>query len=300
MRPIFVGPGRALVRLDGGEYLVVDTNSIDAIPYLLGRPIEPDALFVFRCFLRPDSVVLDIGANFGLYTAVAGKVVARNGELYAFEGNPLTFECLLRTYYANHLHLHPRIKPINMLVSDRCGEGKIYYTENVLGGATMTDIGEDAAKHLAAAGLPLRAAENRMTTIDAFLPPDCAVDLVKIDAEGHEPLIMRGMARTIAQSPHIRFIIEFNEAFLSYTVAAAEFLNAIHGLGFRICRIRRRAPLELIAPGEPVHEPGELLLTRTPEADMQKVAAAARRLRVRLKRAVQRAGHDLLELWYRL
>ena len=64
--PIFAGSDRALVRVESGEYIAVDTNSIDSIPYLVGHPIEEHAVFVFRCFLRPDSVVLDIGANFGL------------------------------------------------------------------------------------------------------------------------------------------------------------------------------------------------------------------------------------------
>ena len=43
-----------------------------------------------------------------------------------------------------------------------------------------------------------------MTTIDDFLPSDLTVDLVKIDVEGHEPSVVRGMERTIARSPNIR------------------------------------------------------------------------------------------------
>src|SRR5262245_58292757 len=147
--PVFAGRDRADVQLDSGEYLVVDANSIDAIPYLLGRRVEPNVLFVFRSLLEPHSVVLDIGANFGLYTAVAGKVVASCGRLYAFEGNPATFECLVRTLYANRLTDNPRITPINMLVSDRCGRGILHYAENALGGASMTDIGEAGVRDFA-------------------------------------------------------------------------------------------------------------------------------------------------------
>src|ERR671938_171193 len=69
-RPIYAGVDRALVRLRSGEIVCVDTNSLDAIDYLLGWDMEADVLPLFRSFLQPDSVVLDIGANFGLYTAV--------------------------------------------------------------------------------------------------------------------------------------------------------------------------------------------------------------------------------------
>ena len=75
---VFTGTNWALVRIESGEYVAVDTNSLDSIPYLLGRPIESHAIFVFRCFLRPNAVVLDIGANFGLY-----RWLAREGFLAA-------------------------------------------------------------------------------------------------------------------------------------------------------------------------------------------------------------------------
>jgi hypothetical protein len=71
----------------------------------------------------------------------------------------------------------------------------------------MTEIDEQRTRDFARLGIVVRSIENDLTTIDAFLPNDLAVDLVKIDIEGHEPLAIRGMARTIARSPRLRFII---------------------------------------------------------------------------------------------
>jgi hypothetical protein len=65
-RPIAVGSDWALVRLPSGEYLCVDTTTFEALVYILGREHEADVIRVFRTFLTPQSVVLDIGANFGL------------------------------------------------------------------------------------------------------------------------------------------------------------------------------------------------------------------------------------------
>jgi FkbM family methyltransferase len=297
---ISAGPDRALVQLAGGEYLAVDTGSIDSVPYLLGLPVEPHALFVFRCFLKPQSVVLDIGAHFGLYSAVAGPVVAGRGALYAFEGNPRSFACLARTFYANRLNGRPDILAVNMLVSDRCGRGTLYYAENALSGGTMTAIGDTAARDFAKIGLTVRTVENEMTTIDDFLPSDRAVDLVKIDTEGHEPFVVRGMARTIARSPQLRFIIELDETFLARTVPAEQFLDEIGALGFRACRILRHSALAPVAQGERVTGPCELLLTRTPEADIRTVAAARRRLPVRLKRWIRTAAGSVRDLRHHL
>ena len=48
---------------------------------------------------------------------------------------------------------------------------------------------------------------------------------------------MRGMTGTIARSPRLRFIIEYNDRFLAHTVPAPQFLDEIHGLGFRVLKI---------------------------------------------------------------
>ncbi|MGH7093837.1 MAG: hypothetical protein ACREFB_09920, partial [Stellaceae bacterium] len=92
MKPgvVSAGADRAIVRLSSGEYLAVDPNTVDAINYLVGRPVEPHISFVFRSFLHPHAVVLDIGANFGLYTAITAGVIRTTGRLFAFEGNPHT------------------------------------------------------------------------------------------------------------------------------------------------------------------------------------------------------------------
>ena len=176
----------------------------------------------------------------------------------------------------------------------------LYYADNGLGGATMTNIGEQGARDFARLGIMVRSVENDVTTIDAFLPPDLAIDPVKIDIEGHEPLAMRGMARTIARSPRLRFIIEFDERFLAHTVSAPEFLDEIHKLGFRVCKILQRSNLELVRPGEPLNGHLELLLTRTPEEDIDRVAAQLRRLPFQARRWLRGTAGDLRRLWHRL
>src|SRR5438270_13044329 len=91
-----IGGERAIVRIPGGEYVCVDLRSLDAAAYLLGWDLESDVIRVFRLFLTPRSVVLDIGASFGLYTALAASVVRMSGRLFAFEGNPEVFPSLHR------------------------------------------------------------------------------------------------------------------------------------------------------------------------------------------------------------
>lgn len=280
--PIYAGADRALVRLASGELICVDTNSLDAIDYLLGWDMEADVLPLFRSFLKPNSVVLDIGANFGLYTAISASRMRDHGLLYSFEANPHTFDFLRRTLYANRLVHHPNVTAVNALVGESAGRGTLHYLPEFLGGATMTDIGQW--------GDAKRSIELDMITIDEFLPPGLAVDLVKIDVEGHEPFVIRGMQKTIRRSPNIRIFIEFVEAFLAHTVGADQFTAEIEGLGLRICRVLSRSRLELVERGRTPRGANICLLTRTPEEDIAHAQRAGKRLRVRLASYIRRLG----------
>ncbi len=273
-RPIYAGADRALVRLNSGEYICVDTNSLDSIDYLLGWEMEADFLPVFRRFLTAESVVLDIGANFGLYTATTATIVKDRGRLYSFEANPHTFGLLRRTLYANRLAQHPNVTAVNALVGELPGRGKLHYLAEYLGGASMTDLGRPCSEQ--------RSIDLDMVTIDDFLPGGLAVDLVKIDVEGHEPHVIRGMEQTIRRSPNIRIFLEFVEAFLLHTVGVEKFVEEIAASGLRICRVLPGSRLALVEPGQKLRGAHFLLLTRTPEKDIAHIHKAGRRLPARL------------------
>jgi FkbM family methyltransferase len=297
---VAAGADRAVVRLASGEYLAIDTNSVDAINYLLGRPVEPHISFVFRCFLHPHAVVLDIGANFGLYTAITAAVIRTRGRLFAFEPNPRTFGCLLRTLHANGVINNPNITLVNKAAGRSTGRGELHYIDQNLAVASMTDPRRLGAGIVEEWGMKLHKIEVETTTIDDYLPDDIAVDLVKIDVEGHEPYVLMGMERTIRRSPTIRIIVEHIEELLEHTLAAGEFARYIHDLGFRICVIRKDWRLELHERGAPVPGNSYLLLTRSPEADVRTVARRRRAPRHSLKRALQGAAVGIGELSHRL
>jgi FkbM family methyltransferase len=275
MRPIPIANNWALVRLRSGEYLCVDTRSLDSLPHLLGWEYEADVIRVFRTFLTQQSVVLDVGANYGLYTALAASIVRRFGRLYAFEGNPQVFKSLQRTIIANQLFHNTNVTAANLLVSDKSGRGVLHYIADELGGGRMSGVGQVCV-------------EVDMTTIDDFLPDDLAVDLVKIDVEGHEPAVIRGMERTIARSPNIRLIIEFVDTLLVDALKPDDFIDYIRGLGFGICRLLPDFKIKLLPPGETLGGFNYCLLTRTPEDDIRAIYERRRFPPIRFKRWLRR------------
>src|SRR6516164_5327054 len=157
----------SLVRWRSGEYLCFGNQYREALGCLLGWHHEDDVVRIFRTFLTRESIVLDIGANFGLYAAVAGTSLGPRGRVYAFEGHPQAYAALQRTLWANELFEETKAVAVNMLVSDRCGRGTLYFPSDILVGGTMSEgilKGEQRER--------AHSIEVAMTSVDAFLPTD--------------------------------------------------------------------------------------------------------------------------------
>jgi FkbM family methyltransferase len=203
-----LGPDRTLAFLDTGEPIVVDPRSMDALNYILGWQIEPDIMTVFQRALRHDSVVIDVGANFGLFTVKAASRAALHGKIFAFEANPHTYEILRHTLTANQLIGHPNVWIENALVGNQQGVGEINFSIRELGGASLHRSFTDDMSGWA---------QVKAIRLDDVIPADLLVDLVKIDVEGHEPFVLQGMREIIARSPNIKIVLEFFDSFFRST-----------------------------------------------------------------------------------
>lgn len=146
---------------------------------------------LLETFVNPGDWVIDVGANVGHYTGRLSKLVGPQGRVIAFEPVPRTFELLA----ANARQFaHANVTLINAALSDRAstagievptGEGGSY-----LAHLTPRDTG------LTVLCLPL----------DAIALP-APVRLVKIDAEGHELSVLRGM-RNLLNRDRPKLIVE--------------------------------------------------------------------------------------------
>ena len=85
------------IDIDGVGPIRMFLNPDDAVitPYMTaGRVWEATETHWFVKSLRPGDVVVDVGANVGYYTIIAGKLVGEAGRVYAFEPDPVSFELL--------------------------------------------------------------------------------------------------------------------------------------------------------------------------------------------------------------
>jgi FkbM family methyltransferase len=168
------------------------------------RPIsfEKDERELFCGAITRGCTVLDIGANVGIYTLLAAK---RGAKVFAIEADPRNVEVLRR-----HVHLNgfdDRVTIYHMAAAAEEGRVTLFRNPSNSGGSSIFR-GVD----------PTSVASN---TIDSLnLPP---IDVCKIDIEGAEMMALLGMKLTIARSPNMKMLIEFNKS-LGQTDGMMEFI----------------------------------------------------------------------------
>ena len=143
-----------------------------------------------RQFLNQDSIVIDAGANVGVFSVFAASI-ATHGHIYAFEPTVNTFSLLEK----NAQNFPSNITCVNL------GLGEAVSEKNILniGIGSIANVIEDSPyyKNYKADGGKLE--KIVITTIDRFVAENNLprVDFIKIDTEGYEANILRGATETI-------------------------------------------------------------------------------------------------------
>ena len=180
--------------------MLVDTSDIYGIDVLKrGRIETPEDEFIKR-ILKPNSVVIDIGAHWGGFSILFGKLVGEKGKVYSFEASKRNYKLLRRNIYTNALK--GIVEPFNLAVGD---ENK---TVRLKIAKTSSGHNSILRKDLPAEG----EEEVQQVRLDDFLNlPE--VDFVKIDIEGYEYFALKGMENLIKNN-RLWLFIEFSPKFM--------------------------------------------------------------------------------------
>lgn len=159
---------------------------------LIGQPFEAAqrARFLARLRDRRPTLLYDVGANFGLYAILAAKALP-DLQVEAFEPVPRSRAKLALNVSLNGLE--GRVHVHRLALSDREGESEIEIDPRSSGLATLSASQVERARRDFAETLRVRTAR-----LDDLSPPEGAEIALKIDVEGHEAEVLRGMTRTLA------------------------------------------------------------------------------------------------------
>jgi len=188
-------------------------------------PRDYDDVYEEVTSLEPGMAFIDIGANQGLFTLVAGKRVGPNGVVLAFEPDQENFQLLVGNTAENNL---TNVFPLNAAVGRRNGVETFKP-----GPATHSGVGQ-----LALDG-PVRVMvmnfKDNMSLFGELFGGRRII--IKIDVEGHEAHVVNAMSELLEWPGVEKIIVEVDEANLAeHGSTATEVYDILTGVGFQAKR----------------------------------------------------------------
>lgn len=156
---------------------------------------EPHLQRIIQCYVPPGSTVLDIGANTGFFTMMMSRQAGPNGKVFAFEAIPSTFVILQQNLRSNALN---NAEAFQIAVSDKEAELQFRIPR---GGAAMASCYWHQEQQ------DVDVVNVRSIRLDNFKPlQGQLISFVKIDVEGAEGDVIRGMQEVLSACRPVLFI----------------------------------------------------------------------------------------------
>jgi FkbM family methyltransferase len=205
-RSQYLGNGTLLCQVLGGLKLFVIGEDVGFSPHMIFDGYWEFWLTLhFANVVRPGDTVLDIGANLGYYTLLAGDLVGPQGKVVAIEPNPEVFRRLAASIAVNGFNSRVSARNVALSGSGESGTRAFFVPSGEpKNGRFVAET--ESVEHLAAAGT---VSDVTLGQID----PDEfeRVDFIKIDVEGAELAVLDHL-RPVIQRFRPRIVCEINFA----------------------------------------------------------------------------------------
>lgn len=202
--------------------------------FLFYDTYDKDNFAFVKKFLRHGMVVVDIGANLGLYSLFFSKYVGNEGRVFSFEPVKQSFEQL---QYNVSLNKFKNIELFNFGLSNESaqiliykdkendGANSIVYQDNSFGSERITVMKFD--------DLWEKKLSKELKKID----------LVKIDVEGWEPMVLKGMVSFLNNNNPL-ILMEHNGP--RYKVSSIRAFKILTSMGY-VCWVINGNRLEEVS-----------------------------------------------------
>jgi len=178
-----------------------------------------DQIEILARLIDPGDIVYDIGANIGDYVLAAASRTGPEGLVYAFEPHPRVMGYLRDNIGLNGF---ANVRTAQLAVGDS------------FGWVSFTDLRGDTVNHVVPGG----TIHVPMVRLDAFIS-EPVVRVIKIDVEGLEMSVIKGMDSAL---PRVRYIMfEAQDAqYARYNSSFAQIYDFLSEYGYEIFDFDKR------------------------------------------------------------
>ena len=202
---------------------------------------EPGVLKFAQDRIGRGSTVFDVGAHVGEWTLLFSELVGPAGRVIAFEPDPVARASLKKNLEGNGIST---VTVEEECVSDKTGKAVLRAQRF---GSGLSSIVRPHGR-----GMRYDELEVESTTLDEYCETHgLSPDWIKIDAEGSEPLIVRGMQGLI-RNRHPQAILEFHSDALTgeeKSEAWSTVTEHASSVEFLQSRLRNHKYLERLSEG---------------------------------------------------
>jgi len=173
--------------------------------------------------LFPGAVVVDAGANIGIYSQFLSRCVGATGVVHSFEPSPENFERL-----RSATQRLPNVRLSQSAVGERSGNSELYLSDK---------LNVDHRAYMAG-GDSRRTIPIEMVALDDYFKPGERVDLIKMDTQGYELHALQGATRVLLDNPDTKLLLEFWPYGLKQAGATwIDLIAALEGRGMVIQQV---------------------------------------------------------------
>lgn len=231
-RKLYFQIGRKLfgnfILYEGQKFFIDVEGSLERT--MFGFDNEKYELSIFKKMIKKGDVVVDVGANMGLYTLISAKLVGDSGKVYSFEPDPVAFSILSKNVTENSYN---NVVLINKAVTNKTGFEKF---------STDSDESLSVANYLLKEEPEKFVTVETITLDDFFKNMSSNMSIVKMDVEGAEFKALKRLENLIKQNKDLKLFLEFYPFTLNRSgVSISDFVDYINNLDFRIYNIDEKS-----------------------------------------------------------
>jgi len=162
-----------------------------------GKECEPAVTSLLKGVLKEGYTFIDVGANIGYFSVLAGKAVGRTGRVYAIEPFQRSLGRLRRNVEINLLS---NVTVVPYAAWKEEGIMRLY----------VSDLGEDRNSLLPTKTEAFKKSESvRTMKLDSVIPTGDSRVVMKLDVEGAEPQVLLGAARLLKSRRVVAIVLEW-------------------------------------------------------------------------------------------
>lgn len=219
-------PQKGVLRVEcAGSSARFQTPTPEHLRAIEAVSMEPSLAAMMRA-VTPGEAVYDIGSQFGVYSVFLASAVGEQGSVVAFEPQRESFEQLQRNLALNQ---RTNVRAYNQALGEGTSQGKLFIGTMVGNSSLLSDAIAGAEETNSIPFQTVSIREGDALVKDENLPIPAAV---KIDVEGSEYAVIKGLQKTLGEARCRLVCIEVHPQFLPAGVRPDDITGFLKSLGF--------------------------------------------------------------------